>query len=170
MNPNIKTVYHGSDHIVSKPTYGLGRKKNDYGRGFYTTEDVDKAEMWAYLMTKDNSRTAFNNIYELDMTDLKVINLKEYGALSWIAEVIYNRGSGDNGMNINEVGKLFCNQYRINTENADIIIGYRADDSYFRIIEFFLTGRITAEEVHKYFYTGHLGEQIFLKSEKHLKE
>lgn len=33
-------IYHGSDHIIDKPKFGVGKEDNDYGSGFYTTEDI----------------------------------------------------------------------------------------------------------------------------------
>ncbi len=38
-----KILYHGSDVILKKPLYGVGKEDNDYGSGFYTTEDIEKA-------------------------------------------------------------------------------------------------------------------------------
>ena len=43
---NIK-LYHGSDVIVGQPEYGKGKLNNDYGRGFYCTEDINLAREWA---------------------------------------------------------------------------------------------------------------------------
>ena len=36
---DIKTIYHGSIEIVQKPKYRAGKTDNDYGMGFYCTED-----------------------------------------------------------------------------------------------------------------------------------
>ena len=47
-----------------------------------------------------------------------------------------------------------------------MIIGYRADDSYGDVIEAFMSGEITVEEVQRLFYKGELGEQYFIKSKK----
>ena len=33
-------LYHGSENIIEKPVYGYGKKYNDYGVGFYCTEDI----------------------------------------------------------------------------------------------------------------------------------
>ena len=35
-----KILYHGSDVILKKPLYGVGKEDNDYGSGFFTTEDI----------------------------------------------------------------------------------------------------------------------------------
>ena len=39
-----KTVYHGSDHIIERPKYGYGKIYNDYGVGFYCTENQNMAK------------------------------------------------------------------------------------------------------------------------------
>ena len=42
-------LYHGSDHVVDRPLYGVGNPDNGYGSGFYTTEYPVRAEEWALL-------------------------------------------------------------------------------------------------------------------------
>ena len=37
-------LYHGSNHIIDKPLYGAGKKYNDYGIGFYCTENIELAK------------------------------------------------------------------------------------------------------------------------------
>lgn len=154
-------VYHGSDHVLEQPLFGAGRKDNDYGSGFYTTEIKERAEEWALLFGSDN---AVVNHYKLDLTRLNVISLDEYGPLAWMAEVISNRGMNS------PVGEAFAEKlikkYKVDTDRADVIVGYRADDSYGDVIESFMSGEINVDEVVRLFYKGELGEQVFLKSEK----
>ena len=45
----IITIYHGSEQIVEVPTFGKGKKNNDFGLGFYCTESDDLAKEWQYL-------------------------------------------------------------------------------------------------------------------------
>ena len=33
-------LLHGSDHIIEKPDLLLGKTNNDYGRGFYCTQEL----------------------------------------------------------------------------------------------------------------------------------
>ena len=33
-------LYHGSDAEIPRPKLSRGKPRNDYGRGFYCTEDV----------------------------------------------------------------------------------------------------------------------------------
>ena len=44
---NKMKVYHGSTKIINKPIYGYGKKYNDYGLGFYMTEDKEMAKEWS---------------------------------------------------------------------------------------------------------------------------
>ena len=41
-----KTIYHGSDHIIEKPKIGYGKHYNDYGIGFYCTQNPNMAKEW----------------------------------------------------------------------------------------------------------------------------
>lgn len=34
-NNNVINIYHGSDHEIKVPQYGLGKKANDFGVCFY---------------------------------------------------------------------------------------------------------------------------------------
>ena len=38
------TIYHGSDHIIKQPDIKKGKMYNDYGQGFYCTEDLELAK------------------------------------------------------------------------------------------------------------------------------
>lgn len=153
-------LYHGSNHIVEKPEYGKGKDNNDYGQGFYLTEIPEKAEDWALLASGDS----ICNKYYLKIEDLKVCYLDQYGPAAWVAEVLRHRGPGDNFTD--DIYLEFCDKYCIDTSIYDVIIGYRADDSYFKIIEYFLRNVITINQVVEYFEKDSLGQQVFLKSQK----
>ena len=47
------TIYHGSKQIVEVPTFGLGRKNNDFGQGFYCTVSIELAKDWAVSSLRD---------------------------------------------------------------------------------------------------------------------
>ena len=40
-------IYHGSSKIIEKPLFGYGKTWNDYGPGFYCTQEKDLAKEWA---------------------------------------------------------------------------------------------------------------------------
>ena len=139
-----------------------GKTDNDYGNGFYTTEYEDRARSWAAL--NGDPEKSIVNVYALELDGLNVLDLNDYGVLAWIAEVIANRGTSQEAAKI--VGDRLVEQYRIDSSKADIIKGYRADDSYTQVVEAFLLNQINIAEVEYLFYKGSLGNQIFLKSEK----
>ncbi len=157
-------LYHGNDHILNKPLYNFGSPDNDYGQGFYTTLLFDKAKDWALSFGGDG---AIVNKYKINLDNLNVLNLDNYGILTWIAEIVYNRGArGESGA---IMGKELIKKYKINFEEdngPDIIVGYRADDSYTDIIDAFLNNKLNIEEVERLFREGDLGYQYFIKSEK----
>ena len=37
-------IYHGSEFCIEKPEYGKGKPYNDYGLGFYCTEEIELAK------------------------------------------------------------------------------------------------------------------------------
>jgi hypothetical protein len=76
-------VYHGSDHIIETPLYNGSKRTNDYGYGFYTTENKELAMEWA---CSDNC-DGFANIYELNTDGLEILNLNDpqYNILNWLA-------------------------------------------------------------------------------------
>lgn len=154
-------LYHGSDCVVSKPIYGGGKEDNDYGNGFYTTEDQTKAYEWAVANGKNS---AYCNAYDLDISQMKVLHLDRYGVLTWISEIIAHRGVIDEETKY--IAETLMQKYKINTDGYDVIIGYRADDSYTQIIDAFLKQQITADETERFFHKGNLGEQVFIKSQK----
>lgn len=55
--------------------------------------------------------------------------------------------------------------YSVNVNAFDLIIGYRADDSYFEFADAFVNNSITVNQLAKAMWLGKLGEQIVLKSE-----
>ncbi|MBR7023319.1 MAG: DUF3990 domain-containing protein, partial [Bacteroidales bacterium] len=55
-------LYHGSTKVIERPMLGFGNPKNDYGLGFYCTENADLAMEWA--VRRDHDGCA--NEYEID--------------------------------------------------------------------------------------------------------
>ena len=63
------------------------------------------------------------------------------------------------------IAEALVDKYKLDTSEYDIIIGYRADDSYTKVIDSFLQGQLTTDEVLRFFKKGELGDQVFIKSE-----
>ena len=160
-------VYHGSDHIIEKPVFKGSKRTNDYGYGFYTTESIELAKEWACSDKCDG----FANIYELNMEGLNVLRLNspEYGILNWLAILARYRSYWQNS-SISETAKNYLQQhFFIDPSPYDIIIGYRADDSYFTFAQDFVAGTISLNKLGEAMRLGKLGEQIVLKSETAFK-
>lgn len=158
------TLYHGSEYIIEHPQFGLGAKNNDYGRGFYCTENPELAKEWAC----SKNTNGYANEYEFDMTGLKVLNLNDngYSILNWLAVLTENRTYWQNGSIAEEAKKYLREHFLIDISGYDVIIGYRADDSYFSFAQDFVSNTISLEKLSRAMYLGKLGEQIVLKSEK----
>ena len=98
-------LYHGSEYLIENPQFGKGSLHNDYGRGFYCTENIELAKEWAC----GKQTNGYANIYELDMSDLKCLNLnsKEYNILNWLAILADNRTYTDSTEETNPYPNTF---------------------------------------------------------------
>lgn len=157
-------LYHGSEKIIRNPEYGKGARNNDYGRGFYCTEEIELAKEWACAKRSNG----YANAYELDMSDLKILNLNdpEYNILNWLALLAEHRTYWQNGSIAERAKDYIKDNFLIDTASYDVIIGYRADDSYFSFAQDFVSGVISLQKLSHAMRLGKLGEQIVLKSEK----
>ena len=50
-------LYHGSKDIITLPDYNIGKRFNDYGKGFYCTQEFDLACEWAVEKDHDGYAT-----------------------------------------------------------------------------------------------------------------
>ena len=159
-----KILYHGSENIIEKPEFGKGARNNDYGKGFYCTENIELAKEWA--CAKQNN--GYANIYEFDMDGLEVLNLNlpEYNILNWLAILADNRTYWQNGSIAEQAKKYITDNFLPDVSGYDVIIGYRADDSYFSFAQDFVAGVISLQKLLEAMRLGKLGEQIVLKRQK----
>ena len=157
-------IYHGSNKIVDKPQYGLGKKNNDYGLGLYCTKELDMAKEWAVKVNLDGVA----NAYELNMNGLSVLDLnsEEYYILDWLAILLKNRTFDIQSDFGKEAKDYLIENFKVDYESYDVIKGYRADDSYFSFAQDFLNNSISINTLKNAMLLGKLGEQIVLKSPK----
>lgn len=157
------TIYHGSKQIVEVPTFGLGKKNNDFGLGFYCTESDDLAKEWAV----SSLQNGFSNRYLLDTEYMKVLNLNspDYTILNWIAVLVEHRLFSIKTPVARRAKRYLIDNFAINVNAFDLITGYRADDSYFDYAESFLNNGISVEQLARAMRLGKLGEQIVIKSQ-----
>jgi len=159
----IITIYHGSEQIVEEPTFGKGKKHNDFGLGFYCTESDDLAKEWAV----SSLRNGFSNKYTLDTEYLNILNLNspDYTILNWIAVLVEHRVFSLKTPVARRAKRYLIDNFSVNVNAFDLITGYRADDSYFDYAESFLNNGISVEHLAKAMKLGKLGEQVVIKSQ-----
>ena len=159
-----KILYHGSKNIIEKPTFRGGKETNDYGYGFYCTESIELANEWACPDNNDG----YANKYELDMTGLNVLDLTKpkYNILNWIALLLQFRVPQGMTPNDEMAREYILKNFSIDLTKIDVIIGYRADDSYFSFARDFLKNTITVAQLSRAMELGKLGIQVVLHSEK----
>ena len=158
------TLYHGSDHIIEKPVFGEGKSYNDYGRGFYCTEHVELAKEWA-CATGSNG---YANRYQMELAGLTVLNLNapEYNILNWLAILLENRKFNVAEGLPERARAYILENFKVDYKKYDIIIGNRADDSYFSYAGDFVNGALSLSDLSEAMRLGKLGEQVVLKSKK----
>ena len=156
------TIYHGSTKIIEKPVRGVGNPKNDYGVGFYCTENLELAKEWASTEHIDG----FANRYEIDLEGLDILHLnqKPYHILNWLSILLKNRTFVLSQGLPTEAKEYLLNHFLPDYEPYDIIMGYRADDSYFSFANAFLNNTISLEQLGRAMCLGHLGEQVVIRS------
>ena len=153
-------IYHGSEYIIDKPVLGGGRVHNDYGNGFYCTEHPDMAREWSVTSEHDG----YLNTYDFDVSDLKILNLNKYPVMTWLAILLDNRTFEVTAPLAGEAKTYILNEFLIDYSSYDVIIGYRADDSYFSFAQDFISGVISYEQLGEAMMLGELGNQFVLKS------
>ena len=65
-----------------------------------------------------------------------------------------------------EAKEYILKNFMIDYKNYDVIIGYRADDSYFSFAQDFINGTISYRQLGNALRLGKLGQQFVLKSKK----
>ncbi len=158
------TLYHGSPEIISKPEFGKGKPYNDYGRGFYCTENIELAKEWACSENSDG----FVNQYEIAVDGLKILNLssENYTILHWLALLVTYRMIRISTPVMNRAVEWLTTHYLFDINDFDAIVGYRADDSYFSFARAFVNNEISLHQLAYAMKLGKLGEQFVLKSER----
>jgi hypothetical protein len=162
------TLYHGSQTIIERPEFGKGNPRNDYGLGFYCTENKELAKEWACL-TKDGG---FINKYTIDPLTLDILYLSKgrYTMLHWLAILVNNRTFRIANQLATQAKEYLLANFLLDISRFDAIVGHRADDSYFAFAMDFLNNAISLKQLGRAMYLGNLGEQFMLRSERAFKQ
>lgn len=161
-------IYHGSQQIVEVPRFGIGKNYNDYGQGFYCTESIELAKEWACPVKNDG----YSNKYTLHLDGMNVMHLTrgKFNILNWLAILLAHRKFDITSPVGDSAKEYILDRFTPDTNGVDVMIGYRADDSYFSFAEDFVNNTISLRDLNIAMQLGTLGEQVVLLSERSFKQ
>lgn len=165
---NDLIIYHGSQQIVEIPEFGVGKSYNDYGQGFYCTESIELAKEWACPVKNDG----YSNKYIMHFDGMNVMHLTKgkFNILNWLAILLAHRKFDITSPVGNNARDFILERFMPDTTEVDVMIGYRADDSYFSFAEDFVNNTISLRDLNLAMQLGTLGEQVVLLSERSFKQ
>lgn len=157
-------IYHGAKQIVREPRFGIGRSYNDFGLGFYCTENEERASEWAVSA----SANGFVSVYAFNDTGLRVIDLasSQYTILHWLNLLMNYRVFDSTSASLHQAREYIMRNYSVDYQSCDCISGYRADDVSFALAQMFLNNELSLQELQKNLRSGDLGKQFVLKSNR----
>ena len=156
-------LFHGSPDKIINPVFGRGEDKHDYGKGFYLTESIELASEWA--VCRPNDLNGWVHKYEFETEGLKILDFQGESVLTWLAELMKHRDAA-NSKRYRVLAQKFIAKYGIETEEYDVIKGWRANASYFYIAKAFVRDEIDLDILEELLSLGGLGIQYCIKSEK----
>ena len=165
---NFMRFFYGADFLVITPKYNVGNPSNDYGLGFYLTPDKEMARLWASKFPNGG----FLIEYDVNIKGLKILKLNnntDEDVLKWITILIAHRFSYSDRKENEDTIRWLSNHYSVDLTDVDVIIGYRADDSYFDYSRDFVMNNLSLELLKEAMELGKLGTQFVLMSKKAFK-
>ena len=126
------------------------------------------AKEWAVGLERDG----YANCYDLEASGLSVLDLnsEKFCMLHWLSVLLKNREFDLPSTLALEAKEYLSEHFCVDYEAYDMMIGYRADDSYFSFAQDFLNGTISYRQLCNTMRLGKLGQQIVLKSEKSFQQ
>ena len=146
-------LYHGSNVPVKAPRLLKNQRDLDFGRGFYTTSDLDQAMKWAKRTSlRLRQQESFVSVYTIDeasLTKLRFLSFARPDA-AWLRFVAENRKG------------------RPMPQAWDIIAGPVADDQTAPVIDLFLDGMYDEQEAIRRLLPQKLKDQYTFKTDEAL--
>lgn len=160
----LRTLYHGSPRIVRTPGFGGSNAGNDFGIGFYCTDNHDAAAEWAAGRLRDG----FVNTYKLNDTGLRTLDLgsPQYCILHWLGILLNYREFDTLTPRAYQARDYLRNAFAVDHQNYDCITGWRADNVHFAFAQSFLNGEISYEQLRDAVRLSGLGRQTVIKSNR----
>lgn len=123
-------IYHGSTDTILQPLAKVGRPDLDFGQGFYTTDMLEQAKLWADRMHRQRHESAVVNIYDFDkekaQKNYRYLQFNDYNK-EWLDFIAACR-----------TGNPLWKHY-------DCIEGGIANDRVIDTVEAYIAGSVTAE-------------------------
>lgn len=126
-NPQIITLYHGSNSMIQKPSILNGRMDNDFGIGFYLTNEIEIATQYATRWC-----TPVVNEYRLDLDSLNVYTFNDND--EWLEFVVDNQ-------NLKDMDAKY--------ESVDVLIGPDIDKKMQSLIESYEMRLVSADKIYE---------------------
>ena len=137
-------LYHGSNSQVVKPNIGFSQFSNDFGVGFYLTDNADVAKKYAARFVQ-----SYLNVYQVDLNNLKIKYLEVND--EWLQYVLAN-----------DVGSCLPS---FNDQDYDVITGPCAED-FLNVICYYSWGVIDKKQVFDIIKSiGYTNQVVFKKQE-----
>ncbi|MBQ9198141.1 MAG: DUF3990 domain-containing protein [Clostridia bacterium] len=144
-------LYHGSNVEVREPRLLKIQRDLDFGKGFYTTSDLDQASKWAKRTAlRLGQARSFVTLYEINEETLSSLRVLRFAQpdRDWLRFVAANRK-----------GAAPADQW-------DLICGPVANDQTMPVIDLFLDGMYDEEEAIKRLLPQKLKDQYTFKTMK----
>lgn len=147
-------LYHGSTVIIEKPNLEILNYRTDFGRGFYTTTDIEQAKKWTKIKKdrlerqNNNDIHKYINVYEyIEDSDLKI---KDFTGADeeWLKFIYSNRQSDE-----------LIHDY-------DIVKGPVANDNLYQVLVGYENGIYNMDETIQRLKTYLLTNQISFHTQK----
>lgn len=139
-------LYHGGLYIIKDINLEIPNYKTDFGKGFYTTTDLEQAKKWANIKKGrigDNENVCmYVNVFEYEENiDLNILTFEEANK-EWLDFIFKNRNSS-------ELSHIY-----------DVVKGPVADDRLYKVLVGYEDGLYDEEETIKRLKTYVLSNQI----------
>ena len=132
-------------------------------KGFYLTENPELAKEWA--VCRPNETNGWVHQYGLETDTLKILDFEQHNVLVWLAELMKHRDAADS-KRYRMLADKFIAKYGIDTNDYDVIKGWRANASYFYIAKEFVRDNIDLDILEELLSLGGLGIQYCIKSKR----
>ena len=133
-------------------------------KGFYLTAYPELAKEWAVC----SGNSGYLHEIKVNIAELTIFDYDKCSSLNWIAELMSHRDAWDSNY-YKRFAPIFINKYKLDTSSYDIIKGWRADSSYFRIAKLFVRNELDISLLDEALHFGYLNIQYCLKSKQAFK-